>query len=41
MATPEEKVALDEVMQMLEAQPVYTTSATSLVSLTNDHNIPA
>ena len=41
MATPEEKAALDEVMQILEAQPVDTTSATSLVSLTNNDNIPA
>ena len=28
-------------MQMLEAEPVDTTSAASLVSLTNDDNIPA
>ena len=41
MATPEEKAALDEVMQLLEAQPVESTSATSLVSLTNDDQIPA
>ena len=39
--TPEEKVALNEVMQLLEAEPVDTTTSTSLVSVTNDNNIPA
>ena len=41
MATPEEEAALNEVMQMLEAEPVDTTSSNPLVSLTNDDNIPA
>ena len=41
MTPLEEKVALDEVMQMLEAQPLDTTSANSLVSLTNDNNFLA
>ena len=41
MATPEEKAALDEVMQLLEAEPVDTTSSNPLVSVTNDDNIPA
>ena len=42
MATPEEAAALNEVMQLLEAEPVDTTSvSTSLVSVTNDENIPA
>ena len=45
--TPGEEAALNEVMQMLEAQPVesastYTSSLTNpLVSVTNDNNIPA
>ena len=40
--TPEEEAAFNTgVMQMLEAQPVEFTSANSLVSLTNDDNIPA
>ena len=39
--TPEEKTAMNEVMQMLEAEPVDTTSANPLVSLTNDDQIPA
>ena len=41
MATPEEKAALNEVKQLLEAEPVESTSATLLVSLTNNDNIPA
>ena len=41
MATPEEKAALDEVMQLLEAEPADTTSSNSLVSLTNNDQIPA
>ena len=41
MATPEEKAALEEIAQLLEAQPEESTSATSLVSLTNDDNIPS
>ena len=41
MSTPEEKTAVNEVMQMLEAEPVDTTSANPMVSLTNDDNIPA
>ena len=36
-----EQAALNEVMQLLEAEPVESTSATSLVSLTNDDNIPS
>ena len=39
--TPEEKAALNEAMQLLEAEPVDTTSANPLVSSTNDDNIPA
>ena len=40
--TPEEEAALNEVMQMLESQPVdTTTTSSSLVSVTNDDNIPA
>ena len=39
--TPEEEAAFNEVMQMLESQPVEsTTTSTSLVSVTNDDNIP-
>ena len=42
MATADEAAALNEVMQLLEAAPVDTTSAsTSLVSLLNDDQIPA
>ena len=41
MATPEEKAAFDEVMKLLEAEPVDTTSSNPLVSLTNDDQIPA
>ena len=41
MATTEEKAALDKVMQLLEAEPVESTTSTSLVSLTNDDQIPA
>ena len=41
MATPEEEAALNEVMQFLEAEPVESTnSANSLVSLTNNDQIP-
>ena len=44
-ATPGEEAALNEVMQMLEAQPVESTSsqtsANPLVSVTNGNNIPA
>ena len=32
---------MNEIMQLLEAQPVESTSATSLVSVTNDDQIPA
>ena len=39
--TAEDETTLNEVMQLLEAQPVDTTSANPLVSLTNDDNIPA
>ena len=39
--TPEEKAALNGVMEMLEAEPVESTAATSLVSLINDDQIPA
>ena len=41
MATPKEEAALNEVMQLLEAEPVESTLANSLVSLTNDDQIPA
>ena len=38
----EEEAAFSEVMQLLEAEPVEsTTTSTSLVSVTNDNNIPA
>ena len=40
-ATPEEEAALNEFMQTLEAEPTDTTTSTSLVSVTNDDNIPA
>ena len=43
--TPEEEAALTEAMQLLEAEPVESTtsqtSANPLVSVTNDDNIPA
>ena len=39
--THEEEAALNEVMQMLESQPVDTTSSNPLVSVTDDDNIPA
>ena len=41
--TPEEEAAFNaEVMELLEAEPTEsTTSANSLVSITNDDNIPA
>ena len=39
--TPEEAAAFNEVMQLLEAEPVDTTTSTSLVLVTNDDNIPA
>ena len=38
-ATPEEEAALNEVMQMLEAQPLETTSAAAVVPF--DNIIPA
>ena len=38
-ATAEEEAALNEVMKMLEAQPLDTTSSTAGVSL--DDQIPA
>ena len=41
MATPEEETALNEVMQLLEGEPVESTTSTLLVSLTNNDNIPA
>ena len=36
MATPEENAALNEVLQLFESQPVESTSANPLVSLTNE-----
>ena len=39
--TPEEETTLNEILQTLEAQPVESTTSTSLVSVTNDNNIPA
>ena len=39
--TAEDEAAINEVMQLLEAQPLDTTSATSLVSFTNEDQIPA
>ena len=39
--THEEEAALNEVMQLLEAEPVDTTSSNPLVSVTNADNIPA
>ena len=41
MSTPKEDAALNEVMQLLEAQPVESTLANSLVSFANDDQIPA
>ena len=41
MATPKEKDTLNEVMQLLDAEPVDTTSSNPLVSLTNNDQIPA
>ena len=40
-ATPEEKAAFNEIMQVLESKPEESTSANTLVSVTNDDNIPA
>ena len=40
--TPEEEAAFTQVMQLLESQPEdTTTSPNTLVSVTNDDNIPA
>ena len=40
--TPEEEATLNEVMQLLESKPEdTTTSPDTLVSVTNDDNIPA
>ena len=39
--TPEDEAAFKEIMQVLESQPEDTTTSTSLVSVTNDDNIPA
>ena len=39
--TPEEEAAVNKVLQLLESQPVDTTSTNPLVSVTNDDNIPA
>ena len=39
--TSEEKAAFNEVMQLLEAQPLDTTSATAVLPFTNDDQIPA
>ena len=39
--TLEAEAAVNEVLQLLEAQPVDTTSSNPLVSLTNDDQIPA
>ena len=39
--TAEEEAAFNEAMQLLEAQPLESTSANSLVSFTNDDRIPA
>ena len=41
--TPEEEAALNEAMQLLEAEPVESTTSSpnTLVSVTNDYNIPA
>ena len=40
-ATAEEEAALNEVKQMLEAQPLETTSSAAVVPLTNNDQIPA
>ena len=40
-STPEEEAALNEVMQLLKAQTVESTSANSLVTFTNDDQTPA
>ena len=37
----EEEAAFDEVMQLLEAQPLDTTSVTAVLPFTNDDQIPA
>ena len=39
--TPEEKTALNDVFKLLEAEPVESTKSTSLVSFTNNDQIPA
>ena len=39
--THEEEAASNEVMQLLEAEPIDTTSSNPLVSVTNADNIPA
>ena len=39
--TAEEEAVLNKVMQLLEVQPLESTSATSLVPFTNDNQIPA
>ena len=39
--TAEEEAAMNEFMQMLEAQPLDTTSATAVLPFTNDDQIPA
>ena len=39
-STPEEEAALNEVMQLLKAQTVESTSANSLVTFTNDDQTP-
>ena len=39
--TPEEEAAFNEVMQMLEAESVESTTSSSLVSVTNNNNISA
>ena len=41
MTAVEEAAAVNEVIQLLESQPVDTTSSNLLVSVTNDDNIPA
>ena len=39
--TAEEEAALNEVMQMLEAQPLESTSSVPVLPFTNDNQIPA
>ena len=39
--TLEEEAAVNEVLQLLQTQPVDTTSSNPLVSLTNNDQIPA